>query len=31
MKEEGKSSIKMEHGAGGEGIRELLKFVLRYS
>ncbi|MCW3129170.1 MAG: hydrogenase expression/formation protein HypE [Methanophagales archaeon] len=25
-----KGSIKMEHGAGGEGMRELLKLVLRY-
>ena len=25
-----KSSIKMEHGAGGEGMRELLKLVLKY-
>lgn len=25
VEEEGKSSIKMEHGAGGEGMRELIK------
>ena len=25
-----KGSIKMEHGAGGEGMRELLKLMLRY-
>ncbi len=25
-----KGGIKMEHGAGGEGMRELLKLVLRY-
>jgi len=25
-----KASIKMEHGAGGEGMQELLKLVLRY-
>jgi len=25
-----KGSIKLEHGAGGEGMRELLKLVLRY-
>ena len=30
MKSEDKDSIKMEHGAGGEGMRELLKLVLRY-
>ncbi len=30
MKSDDKGSIKMEHGAGGEGMRELLKLVLRY-
>ena len=30
MKEKGKESIKMGHGAGGEEMRELLKLVLRY-
>ena len=30
MKSDDKGSIKMEHGAGGEGMRELLKLMLRY-
>jgi len=30
MKSDDKGSIKMEHGAGGEGMREFLKLVLRY-
>ncbi len=30
MKSDDKGSIKIEHGAGGEGMRELLKLVLRY-
>jgi hydrogenase maturation factor len=30
MKIDDKGSIKMEHGAGGEGMRDLLELVLSY-